>query len=59
MANILTEWSSEHGQTTKIGQADGCEGETFQTAVQFGYDRHECEGYLGNVLGGVYRGNFA
>ncbi len=33
----------------KSGYSEGYDDKTIPTAVQFGYDRHEFEGYLGNV----------
>ena len=42
-------WASEHGQITKIGLSDGCGGETFTMAVEFGYGWGGFDGYLGNV----------
>ena len=46
---IEREWFSELGQFTKIGLSDGSEGKPITMAVQFGYDRHGFEGYLGNI----------
>ena len=49
MVENRAEWASGHGQLTKIGLSDGCGGKTYYNAVQFGYDGHVPEGYLGNV----------
>ncbi len=49
MAGIMGKWPFGHDQLTKIRLSDGCGGKTIITAVQFEYDRHGFEGYLGNV----------
>ena len=38
-----------HVQITKIRPSDASVGKTIPTVAEFGYDRHEPEGYLGNV----------
>ena len=49
MTKKLAEWASEQGQITKIRPSDASRGKAIPTVVQFGYDRHKSEGYLGNV----------
>jgi len=49
MAENAGKWPSGHGQLTKIRLSDGRGGKTTTTAVQFAYDRHGFEGYLGNT----------
>ncbi len=49
MARKMTEWPSKCWPITKIMQSDGCGGKSNTTGAQFEYDRHESEGYLGNV----------
>ncbi len=45
----MDKWPSGHGQLTKIPLSDDCGGKIILTVVQFEYDRHGFEGYLGNV----------
>jgi hypothetical protein len=45
----LAEWSSEHGQTTKIGPSDGDENTTIPMVAPSWYDPSGFGGYLGNV----------
>ena len=49
MAENMGKWPSGHGQLTKIRLSEGNGGTTITSAVQFGYDCHGFEGYLGNV----------
>jgi len=49
VAGNMGKWPSRYGQLTKIRLSDGCGGKTITPAVQFEYDRHGFEGYLGNV----------
>ncbi len=49
MMTKVAEWASEHAQITNIGLSDGYGEKAILTAVQFGYDRHRSQGYLGNV----------
>ena len=49
MTENMGQWPSGHGQISKIWGSDRCGGTTIPTAMQFGYDRHESEAYLGNV----------
>jgi len=49
MTRKLAEWSSEHGQNTKIGLSDGYESTTIPMVVPFWYDRPGFKGYPGNV----------
>ncbi len=52
MMTKVAEWASEHAQITNIGLSDGYGEKAILTAVQFGYDRHGSQGYLGNVSSG-------
>lgn len=54
MTENMGKWPSGHGQITKIWPSDHCGGTTIPTAMQFECDRHEFEGYLGNI-GLAYR----
>jgi hypothetical protein len=49
MTRKLTELASELGQITKITPSDASGGDTLLTVVNFGYNHHGIEGYLGNV----------
>ncbi len=49
MMTKVAEWASEHAQITNIGLSDGYGEKAILTAVQFGYDRHGSQGYLGNI----------
>jgi hypothetical protein len=49
MAEKFVEWTSEHGQITKIRPPDAIGRKTIPTAAQFGYGRHGFGDYLGNV----------
>jgi len=49
MTTKLVKWDSEHGQIAKIRPSDGCGAKAITAVAQFGYDRHESKGYLGNV----------
>ncbi len=49
MMTKLAKWASEHAQITKIELSDDYGEKTIPTAVQFEYDRHGSEGYLGIV----------
>ena len=49
MMRKLAEWTSEHGQITKIRPSDASGGDTIPTVVKFGNDHHGIEGYLANV----------
>ncbi len=49
MTNNLAKWTSEHGQTSKIGPSDGCGRDAVLLAGERCYDFPEFGGYLGNV----------
>jgi len=48
-AALLAEWTTEHGQITKIRLSDVSGGRPIPTAAQSEYYRHRFEGHLGNV----------
>ena len=49
MTTNFVKWASEHGQMAKIKSSDDCGDEVITMVVQFEYDRHGFEVYLGNV----------